>query len=38
MKMEEYLTKMKSFADNLELAGSSLTITDLCNQVLAGLN
>lgn len=27
MKMEEYLTKMKSLADNLELAGNPLTIT-----------
>lgn len=38
MKMDEYLTKMKSLADNLELAGSALSTFDLCNQILAGLD
>lgn len=37
MKIDEYITKMKSLADNLELAGSPLPI-DLCNHILVGLD
>lgn len=29
MKMEEYMTKMKSIADNLQLAGNPLSFKDL---------
>lgn len=38
MKMEEYLAKMKSIANNLQLAGSSLSLNDLIAQNLCGLD
>nr|KYP38146.1 hypothetical protein KK1_040630 [Cajanus cajan] len=38
LKKEEYLTKMKEIADNLALAGSSVSIMDLITQTLAGLD
>lgn len=38
LKMEEYLGKMKSIADNLKLAGSPISTSDLIIQTLAGLD
>lgn len=38
MKMEEYLAKMKTIADNLQLSGSPISLTDLIAQVLCGLD
>nr|KYP50444.1 Retrovirus-related Pol polyprotein from transposon TNT 1-94 [Cajanus cajan] len=38
LKMEEYLTKMKEIADDLALAGSSVSTMDLVTQTLAGLD
>lgn len=38
MKMEDYLTKMKSIVDNLQFAGSSLSLKDLYAQILCGLD
>lgn len=37
-KMEEYLAKMKSIVDNLQLAGSSISLKDLFVQILCGLD
>ncbi|KAJ0011021.1 hypothetical protein Pint_34054 [Pistacia integerrima] len=38
MKMEEYLTTMKAFSDNLTLAGSPISLSDLITQILSGLD
>lgn len=38
MKMEEYLEKMKTIADNLQLAGSPLSFKDLFAQILCGMD
>nr|QWX09785.1 hydroxymethylglutaryl-CoA synthase [Pistacia terebinthus subsp. palaestina] len=38
MKMEEYLTTMKAFSDNLTLAGSPISLSDLITQILIGLD
>nr|KYP43069.1 hypothetical protein KK1_035512 [Cajanus cajan] len=38
LKMEEYFTKMKEIADDLALAGSSVSTMDLVTQTLAGLD
>lgn len=38
MKMKEYLNKMKSIADNLQLVGSPLSLKDLYAQILCGLD
>ncbi|KAI4333910.1 hypothetical protein L6164_018662 [Bauhinia variegata] len=38
MKMEDYLSRMKTIADNLTLAGSSLSILDISSQIFAGLD
>lgn len=38
LKMEEYLSKMKSLADNLQLIGSPLPLKDLIAHILSGLD
>nr|KYP63730.1 hypothetical protein KK1_018312 [Cajanus cajan] len=38
MKMEEYLIKMKSLANNLKLIGNPISITNLIIQTLAILD
>ncbi|CAJ2656533.1 unnamed protein product [Trifolium pratense] len=38
LKMEEYLIKMKNLSDNLKLAGSPISTTDLIIQTLSGLD
>ncbi|KAJ0043243.1 hypothetical protein Pint_19064 [Pistacia integerrima] len=38
MKMEEYLTTMKAFSDNLTVAGSPISLSDLITQILSGLD
>lgn len=38
LKMEEYLQKMKTLADNLQRSGSPISLSDLISQVLCGLD
>ncbi|KAK4285326.1 hypothetical protein QN277_002037 [Acacia crassicarpa] len=38
LKMRDYLSKVKSISDNLNLAGSPLSLIDLVTQTLAGLD
>lgn len=38
MSMESYLSKMKTISNNLALAGSPLSMTDIITQVLACLD
>lgn len=38
LKMQEYLNKIKEIANNLELAGCSLSATNLNNQILCGFD
>ncbi|KAI4299948.1 hypothetical protein L6164_033368 [Bauhinia variegata] len=37
MKMEDYLSRMKTIADNLTLAGSPLSILEINSQIFAGI-
>lgn len=38
MKMKDYLSKMKQYPDNLQLAGCNYTLTYLTTQILCGLD